>query len=242
MVHTLPDYTSKWKNKTISNVVDSAELAARLGSINTFDRRGNIVWMDDFESDTSRWRHGLTGGRGSITTSAERCWMGSSSYKLVTGATSGDVVYITKYFSVPSSSRIGVELHVHSPGTNNEILVLLYGDDGVNQYDGQLIYNVPTDTVAYEPSAGADVPLKRDVLNIPAEHIWIPLKMVIDWDTKRYVRAIVEDLDTDLSDQLLPTLGTTNTKFICIYIRVTSTAAGAQTVFLDNVILTQNEV
>jgi hypothetical protein len=242
MVHTLPDYTSKWKINKVTASTDNSELAARLGSIDTYDRRGNIIWMDDFESATQRWTYLLDGGRGSIVTSAEKCWMGSSSYKIVTGAQVDDYAYITKYFSIPSSSRIGIELHVHPVGTLNTISVFIYGDDGVNQYNSELYYDVANDTVSYLNSGGGYTPLKTDVLFVAGEDIWIPLKLVIDWDTKKYIRAIVEDLDTDLSAQALQTGATTGLKNIIISIRFKTTVAAAKTMYLDNVIFTQNEL
>ena len=46
MVHTLPDYSTKYRMTNVFGNIDHSELAARLGSPSTFDRRGNIIFMD----------------------------------------------------------------------------------------------------------------------------------------------------------------------------------------------------
>ena len=241
MVHTLPDYTTKYKMAKVFANLDDAELAARLGSVNTFDRRGSTIWYDDFESATPKWRPLLRGDRGSIAISAEKCWMGSSSCKFVTGDQLLDFAYITKFFPVPSSTKIGLELHIHPVGILNDITIGLHGDDSVTQYRAQLFYDVEDSTVSYINSGGGRVPLKTDVLFVDGEDIWIPLKLVMDWDTKKYIRAIVEDLDTDLSDQSIATYATTGKKFVSIEVSIQTSRAVAKTMYLDNVILTQNE-
>ncbi|MFH1593720.1 MAG: hypothetical protein ABID09_03365, partial [Candidatus Omnitrophota bacterium] len=86
MAHTNPDYTSKGKLNTITASTDNAELAVRLGSVVTFDRRGNVIFIDDFEGATLFW---TTGGAGVGNVEAlTAAWgkSGSQSCELTAGA------------------------------------------------------------------------------------------------------------------------------------------------------------
>jgi len=49
-----PDYGQAGPTSLIATVPDLGELAARLGSNNTWDRRGFILWYDDFEASVLR--------------------------------------------------------------------------------------------------------------------------------------------------------------------------------------------
>jgi len=241
MVHTFPDYTTKYKMVKVFSQIDSGELAARLGSINTFDRRGNIVWMDDFEDTATKWGYSLTGGRGSIVTSNARAWTGDQSMQIVTGAQVDDMALMEKYFSLLSDTRLGLELRVTRTGSNSMFYMGLYGDNGTNQYNGTLRWNWSNGHVDYRDSGGGWPNLKDDVLmDITDEH-WLPLKVVIDWDNLEYVRALVEDQEYDLTGEALSFGATSGNRFILIWIWLIVSGAVSKDCWIDNVILTQNE-
>ncbi len=84
MVHTLPDYTSKWKMLKLSANVDNAELAARINGINTFDRRGNVLYIEDFVCPNIVHPISYLGGAGAATISCAYRKTGEYSLKVVT--------------------------------------------------------------------------------------------------------------------------------------------------------------
>jgi hypothetical protein len=55
MGHGTPDWREAAPKETTYALGDMAELAARLGSIVTFDRRGDVVFLDSFDSGLSAW-------------------------------------------------------------------------------------------------------------------------------------------------------------------------------------------
>ncbi|GAH58675.1 unnamed protein product, partial [marine sediment metagenome] len=52
MVHTLPDYSTKYKMTNLFGNLDNSELAARIKPLSMLDRAGHLIWYDDFEADT----------------------------------------------------------------------------------------------------------------------------------------------------------------------------------------------
>ncbi|GAH20805.1 unnamed protein product, partial [marine sediment metagenome] len=51
---------------------------------NTFDRRGNVVWYDDFEGVGKKWADFYVLDAGTSVLSATRCYRGSQSMKMTT--------------------------------------------------------------------------------------------------------------------------------------------------------------
>ena len=80
MVHTLPPWTSKYRLVKIFANVDVAELVVRLGSPVSFDRRGNVVLIDDFAASVIKWSYpGYGTGNGHELSTA---WAKSGSQSL----------------------------------------------------------------------------------------------------------------------------------------------------------------
>ena len=82
MVHTLPDYTTKYKTAIVFGNLDHAELAARLGSIDIYDRRGAVIDLDNFEAPYMRWIGETLGGGGNVTLTTEKNLSSKNTYLL----------------------------------------------------------------------------------------------------------------------------------------------------------------
>lgn len=242
MVHTLPDYTSKWKLDRISANVDNAELAARLGSPVTLDRRGTVIWMDDFESpDTQKWAESIDAG-GTCSISATRSWMGDQSIKTVTNAKKGDDVVLGKEFALPTQHTMGFEIMYHMPLGKPIVYIKVIGYDGHDWFEGQVRYDHNTQKVYYYDSGGNPVELIREDSNSTILEPWRLMKLVVDWDTKKYIRFIFCGTTYDLSTHTMESFGDATMKHIEVYIGNEAGTAPAATVYFDNFILTQNEV
>jgi len=221
--------------------IDSGELAARLGSIDTFDRRGNIVWMDDFESPTLKWAETSVGAGNSKEYSAARSFMGSTSMKLTTGAVEDNALSIEKMFSLPSSTKMGLEARIFMETEDTYADLLLYGYSGGRLYFGQVRWSFTDETFSYYNSAGNPVVLKTDAFNETGEETWMPIKLVIDYSTLKYVRAIFGRDEYDLSAQSLPSFALARVDSVLIVVTVTAAADAASVIYVDNVIFTQTE-
>ncbi len=88
--------------------ISLSETASRLGSIDTFDRRGQVLWMDDFEGGISKWT--LSGDAGyTIAASTDYAESGLVSCKMVTNAVLNNYAQIARMMPIPSLSKIGCE-------------------------------------------------------------------------------------------------------------------------------------
>jgi len=241
MAHTLPDYTTKYKLAKIFGNVDNAELAARLGGPTTMDRRGNIIWYDDFEAAAAlKWDPNIAPG-GTVAYSAERAFMGNQSLKLVTDNDLGDFIVLRKSFPLPVERTIGLEFMFCITVENPIVQPTLEGWDGTNYFIGQLLWNQLTGKLYYYNAgfAWTELPV-YDATTLMYEP-WFYMKLVINWDTKEYVRAIFGGTTYDLSGIPMCESPSITLQHVDVYLGVENTAGAISTVYIDNVVLTQNE-
>jgi len=241
MVHTLPDYTSKWKTKTISAIADNAELAARLGSIVSFDRRGNVSWIDDFEAATLRWNAVTVGGGGTGALSTTHARGGDSSVKLVTAATTNRGFHITVYLPMPTSTRMGVEFSFATDDADWFLNCIYSIDDRIQRKYMGLTWTESTDTIAVYDQTGLTTPVMTNAKSLNDAYMFHTIKLVSDFSTNDYMRLLWDDIETDLTAYHIYRTVTADTRFATLDIAFTTKENVAKTCYIDNVITTMNE-
>lgn len=241
MVHTLPDYTTKYRMTQIFGQIDTGELAARLGSPSTQDRRGNVIWMDDFEHSSAKWDLLSQGDGAAAAINNTRSWTGSQSMKHTTASDPPNFNHMRKDFSQLPAGRIGAELQAWFSHANIEMHLYLYGYSSVGSYEGALKLDLNADTLSYQPSVGDDVVICHDVPWVVDLEMWLMLKLVIDWENNEYIRAILGHTVYDLSGIPLKTNGTGVAPRSRVYIYFVSKDNNNREIYVDNFILTQNE-
>lgn len=242
MVHTLPDYTSKWKTKTISAIVDNAELAARLGSINTYDRRGNTIWMDDFEGATLKWDKTLSGAGAAATINAEHPYRGSQHLKLVGGSTANWRAQVIKYFSYLHVSNIGAEVAFTADANVLYFILELLTFDGTYYTEVQIWVDPINDELSYLNSAGITTVFDDTIDFLESTRDYHILKVVMDPINNRYVRGFFDDTEYDMSAYPARHELSGISPSLQAGLYVYSNGATNAVINCDSFILTQNEV
>ena len=228
------------------------EHAARLGSPDTFDRKGNVFWMDDFENGIHRWAHSGVGG-GSNVWDAAAARTGSFSCKLTTGTTednyrSMDTILkyselVSRYgleFSIACSGQtiksITVSLPLNDGGYSHQAalkwvslspLPTLYGMEGKWQYHGE-------DGVYHD--VGLDQYIWQSLVN------FCTTKFVVDYSKGEYVRLITDVYTVDLSGLKYYKVNYLSSKSISPDITIATWGDGSASIAnIDDVIFTGNE-
>lgn len=191
MAHGHPDYGLEAPTKTIHTVTDLGELAARLSSIDTFDRRGDVVWLDDFESGLQKWELLGVGAGWSTTWSPDEARNGGFSAKLLTGPVAGRTVYMNHYQPYPVLSRMGFEFSFSRGVAWRELWLRIALYDGTYQHEAVIRWKFADSSFYYQDSGGVDVKLT------PPLGIWVnvrlfnTLKLVVDFVKEEYFELIV---------------------------------------------------
>jgi len=242
MVHTLPDYTSKWKTSTIADIVDPGEAVCRLGSIDTFDRRGNVIFLDDFENLGNSWRL-LGDGTGSdVVLSAEFPFTGSQAFKLTAGSDGNKSARIRRYFALPTNTSLGTEWCFTFDGDTDYIRLLNIYFDGTTQWQAVIKLSLTDGTITVDDATLGDTVIASGLTFLTVYPYYNHIKFVVDFTTHKYVRVIYNNHTYDASNYDLDFGASANPEYMYVDYRIYGDALTNSVGYIDNCILTQNEV
>lgn len=241
MTHTLPDYSTRYKMTTIFGNIDDAELAARLGSPVTFDRRGNVVWMDDFENTLNKWGAEGNGVGNSQAVNITRARNKTTSVLLTCGSTVAVSSRIFKWLILPVETSIGTEISFSLGDDLDHFDFILRIYDGSNHSYCWLQIDFANSKITYYNDVGGFTDLITGITWDTTFKTWYTIKMVCDYATGKYVRMIFGNKTVDMSTIPMRVLNSGTYPQMRLYLTAYGTAATNATMYLDDFILTQNE-
>ena len=244
-----PDYSSPYPlgqyvkpgDAEIYSLTDAGELAARLGSIVTHDRRGDVMWLDDFESEIEKWVGGGSGLLHGQSWSALYSRNGGFSYKHTCGSTLELSSRQHKILPYPVLSRVGFMFSFSIPSFITEVWFSLQLYDAPNSTLYEIQYDVATQTFTYLDSLlvyQALTPTKLIDSDLTLFHTF---KMVADLTQGKYVRLIANDQKYDLTDIDGYVRAGAVSDYLVAGITFIGTNALNGIAYVDDAILTQNE-
>lgn len=218
-----------------SDTISLAELAARLGSIDTFDRRGEVLWLDDFENNINKWNQTLGGG--SIALSTDQARSGANSAKLTTAATGTDAASLRWIMGYPVLSKFGFEVSFANLSTKGRFQISFVYCTGTKMVVGGLDYYSATGILSL--SGGVQI----DTLGLyTSATTWNTIKVVIDSAQNKYVRAILNNKEYDISASSLVETALVEAAHLEAIVAIwRDAAAAAVSIYVDDAIITQNE-
>ncbi len=241
MVHGQPDYGLYAAKKTVFGLADLGELAARLGSVVTFDRRGDVMLFDDFEDNLNKWQRAMVGIGAAIVLSNTQCRNGSRSVKVTSGNVIGNASTLTRFMAYPVVSKMGFEISFtyHANFLSLEWIFTLY--DGTNYHQGRIKYTDATGALSYQDSAGAYQVIVDGLSLYNLDFLFHTIKMVVDFTTDKYARLILNNIEYDLSDYGLYAPADAGRPRVQTQLRVITATAANNSMYYDDAIWTQNE-
>ena len=241
MAHGMPDYGIYAPKLTVFGLEDMAELAARLGSIVTFDRRGDVVWMDDFEDNIAKWAILGSGTGYGAALSTEAARNGAKSVKLTTGAAIGNGVSILREIPPPVLGKCGLEISWTAYGNLAYVLLIMTHFDGAKARQGQVRYRRPQNDLQYLDSTNTfqtfatPGDIRDNIVNFHTA------KLVIDLKNDKYTRFILDAVTYDLSAYALRTGAAVTSPNLTYGVETETRAAENTSNYVDDCIVTQNE-
>jgi len=224
---------------TVAGLSDLGELAARLFSPVTFDRRGDVLWLDNMEGTERTWVPFGTGTGHKAEHSPEQARSGFCSMKLTTGSTLGNYEQLEKYLPYPALSKIGFEISFTVTGHMAEFLWYIRLYNGSDYYEGRLRFTYST-TLWEIYDNGTWRTVKTGTVN-ESQYIFNTMKLVCDFNTNEYVRLILNETEYDLSSYSLTTSNSTVKPTLNLLVKVTNRTASNWVEYFDDCIVTQNE-
>lgn len=211
--------------------------------VHSYDRRGEVVFHDSFEDGDGKWSQLSLVGVSSFATSTDKSCRNKASMKITAGPIANNLIEIGHYLPTPQLTRWGYELHFNpsSMATAAFQMSLRY-HNGVNYFWAYLMYDVVNSNLQIFTPAGW-VNIATGFLLRVQNHLFHFFKLVIDFSTGRYVRAMVNGTIYDLSQNLLATGASADLASYIATMQLQSgigTAAN-QLAYIDCATVTQNE-
>jgi hypothetical protein len=241
MPHGYPPWSGVNTQTIFSLPVDMGELAARLGSIDTFDRRGNVIWMSSFEDGLAQVSPGRAGTGADVYVSALEAKSGAYSVKLIGGSDGERVGSALKALAYPVLGRIGFESGVLVNSDVDYLQWSIWHWDGASGERYTVRWYPSTETLVYVDAASAEQTISADVPYINSGSLWNIIKLVVDLETGEYARVVVDDQGFPLEGIPGEPYIAVSSRFIQVEAAVYSRAGNNDHAWVDDYIVTQNE-
>lgn len=231
------DEADQWGNTLPTGLT---ELAARLGSIVSYDRRGQTVVLDDFSAGWGSWR---TSGSGTPVSaiSCDYCMSAGYSAYLETEAVADAWIYATRYIgSFPAQRAIGLGfwlMYYSFPG---------YWSAGYDWGDGTTLWQprvkgqYSDGKVYLYNSVGGWTEIGTWDVGALGDQGFRFIKLVMDPTTGKYDYVVIDGVEYDASAVAVKS-STTASRYIYLTLMITANGATAAKMYLDNVVLTTTE-
>jgi hypothetical protein len=241
MPHGARDWANIGADETVHGLDDMAELAARMGSPNTFNREGNVLFIETFEHGIDTWIYDSYGTGHEIRWSALKARYGSYSMRLVPGKDGARLAQCWRLFPYPVLSRFGLEAHIHASGDPEHIDWILYVFDGSLRADYSIRYDFVDQELRLRKASAAwqtfatNVPWSEDL------SLFHAAKVVVDFSAETYVRCIFDGTEYNLEAYGRFEGASATSPSIEALFMFTTQSGKDTVVYLDDIIVTQNE-
>jgi len=241
MGHGTPDWWGTEPTATVHKVSDLGELAARLGSIDTFDRRGDVVWLSGFEDGLAEFIPVRTGAGSDRNISTTTACKGAYSLKLTIGSNAEDMSGVEKWVPYPALSGFGGEVSfTWNTGLDRlEIWLILY--DGTNRTYFAVNLSQTNGKIYYRNSAGGWTEIDSLPAWATATDLFHVAKLAIDLSTGKYMRLTLDNTGYSLAGISAEAPLSAVQPNLLFSVRAYGPGVTTPTIYVDDMIITQNE-
>lgn len=195
----LPDNTQQVTITYEGGFIGLEELATRLGFIAPFDLHGNLVMMEDFETEVTEWTESASAGSITPERTSRRKWSGNWSERLETGDELNGTSTIRRSLPYPTGDKIALfcRLLLDDNVQVFDIEVNLHPSGWTNYF--MLRYTRPTTTLEVWDEGVGWTPVTTTLLLGGAAEVWYPIVLVGNNTTGIYDKVIFGEQEVDLS-------------------------------------------
>ncbi len=236
-----PDFGLYAVKETVASLSDLGELAARLGSIVTYDRKGDVVWFDDFQGDLAAWLKYKGGAGADAYITADNAKRGAFCCKMISGGDGGGYMAITHYGGGLVFSKLGVEVSFTLNAFITQLRVPFLYYDGTNFYDAEIRYFPIDREIKYRGSDNLFHSFATLTKLSTSGYVFHTLKYVIDLPNGKYNRVLLDNVVYDLSDIAIKIRTSTEFPYLSLNIGAFTEEDVNKTSYVTDVIITQNE-
>jgi hypothetical protein len=236
-----PDWGGQYNNSQMYPLFDMGELAARLDSPVTYDRRGAVLWMYDFREGIGDVGPATSGTGSAVNLSVSIFERPPCSCVLQSGTDDGAYARLERRVPVPQGKRVGVAASLRCNPNVSKVYLDLYHYDGSSLWWSYLVADLDAGTLSVRTLEDGVHVLDASFPDLSTGYYFSHFKLVCDLSNHSLVRGIVDDAEYDLSAYTMPSQA--NGSAPNVLLRVTNEGHNlvAATVNVDSIIVTTNE-
>ncbi|MBA7716845.1 hypothetical protein ES703_125927 [subsurface metagenome] len=236
----LPDYTRKMIIEYTGGFMGLEELAVRLGSIVPWDMRGNVVFMEDFETEETEWDKTEVKAGDSVTRQTRRKWSGNWAMKMVTSDVNNAETRLYRDIAHPGDTKVAIFSRIAFDRDLRDLRFGFLEHKGVPLNRFFLRYQLQTTelSIHIEPDIWEVI---DDSLNFePTTYIWLPICLTVNLETSKYDKLRMGSHEYDIS-AYGPDIGVINrTPLLRPYVYNHEIDDVGATIYVDDIVLVKN--
>jgi len=241
MAHGARTWSNVGADEVVHGLADMGELAARMWSPDTFNREGNVIFMESFESGLQPWNPAAAGTGGEIRISNILYRSSGYSCRMQDGSEYANGAQINRAFPVPSLGRYSFEFSAHMDDNLQYLIATLAYRDGTTEHQFQVTYSPLEDELLQTIPGGSSVAFATDVDLHHGSGLFHTFKLVADFSDDEWVRVILNETEYTPTDYGPYTFGET----LSPHVNVTLTTYGEDgensVTYIDDILVKQNE-
>jgi hypothetical protein len=241
VAHGQRDWSNLGAEENVHGMDDMAELAARLGSPDLFNREGNVLFLDTFEHGLKPWNFVGAGVDADAIASNEWSRYGGYSCKLISGFADGGNMLAQRIFPYPILSKYGVEYAFNVESGVTQLDTVLNHYDGTTKHNYSFRIQFSANRLIIWEAGGVPVIFKTSLPLSTASYANHILKMVVDTVNDKWLRIILNDTEYDLTAYASSDSASAVDPVMDVSISAYSGAASNAAVYIDDLIITFNE-
>ena len=236
-----PDYSKFLGTSVRFSLQDLGELAARLGSLSSFDRRGEIVYIEDWRKGIASWVVQELGTGASVRLSTTQTHKTPYSIQFISGSSSSKTASITSSTGGNIDGRLGIECGFIVNNATEQIHINAAVNNGTLQTLARLKWDIVTGELSLFVAGSTYTLLDDRLWTSGGTFRFYPVKFVFDIATGKYTRLMISSLSFDLSGYDLVQSATTTNPLYSLSIQHIADTLTNPVLYNNYVILTANE-
>jgi hypothetical protein len=236
-----PDWGGQYNSPQFFPLFDQAELAARLGSPVFYDRRGSVIWYETFE-------YGLAGVVKEESGAGSSVYLSSTFYEqppfsavLEHGPVAGRYAQIYRRVAIPQSKNIGFAASIKASASASLIRIEVRMRDGATSWETYLKADLTNKKLYVLTEGAVETEIDAAIPDLAAGYYFAHFKIVVDFTTKKLVRAMLDDVEYDLSAYTISSQASALAPHLLCLVRHESDKASTRNINVDNLIISAAE-